>query len=199
MVNGKQTLSQKLNLKEKLQYSPNFLISTLQKGASLLEVLVSIIILAIGMLGIASMLLVSNQANNSNYMKQQATQTIYNIFEKIRANRQAAAKGHYNVTNIGGNGVPMTVNSPMTHCSGAACTPTQLASYDTWSWFTTDLAKLPYGCGSITTVPAANAGPTLVTVTVQWDDSPAQASLGATSETSAANADFVQISIQSQI
>ena len=106
-------------------------ISHYQKGMSLLEVLVSIIILAIGMLGIASMILVSNQANNSSYMKQQAIQSVYNIFDKIRSNTQAAASGNYNVSNIGSTGSPTAVTTPIVQCNAAACTPAQLAAYDT--------------------------------------------------------------------
>lgn len=169
----------------------------LQKGMSLLEVLVSVIIIAIGMLGIASMLLVSNQANNSSYMKQQAIQNVYNIFDKIKANSQAAINGSYNVSNISATG-PTSVSTPSTMCNAAACTPTQLAAYDTWSWFTKDLARLPNGCGSITTAPSG-AGNTVITVTVQWDDSPAQSSVGANSQASSVNANFLQIKIQSQI
>lgn len=169
-----------------------------QQGMSLLEVLVSIIIIAIGMLGIASMLLISNQANNSSYMKQQAIQNIYNIFDKIKANSQAAINGNYNISNISASG-PTSVSTPSVQCNAAACTPAQLATYDTWVWLTKDLARLPSGCGSITTAPSAVAGNTVVTVTVQWNDSPAQSSVGASSQASAVNANFVQIQIQSQL
>lgn len=169
-----------------------------QKGVGLLEVLVSLIILALGMLGIAGMLLISNQANNSSYMKQQAIQSVYNIFDKIRANSQAAKEGNYNINNIGSNGVPTTVPTPGAQCNASACTPTQLASYDTWSWLTTDVAQLPNGCGSITTAPSGS-GNTVLTVTVQWDDTPAQTLVGASSQASAANANFVQIRVQSQL
>jgi type IV pilus assembly protein PilV len=166
---------------------------------SLLEVLVSVVILALGMLGIASMLLVSNQANNSSYTKQQAIQTVYNIFDKIRSNSQAAINGNYNVNNIGTNGLPTAVSTPAALCNATACTPAQLATYDTWHWLTRDVSKLPNGCASITTAVSGVAGNTVVTVTVQWDDTPAQRLVGANSATSTANANFVQISIQSQI
>lgn len=170
-----------------------------QRGMSLLEVLVSIIIIAIGMLGIASMLLVSNQANNSSYMKQQAIQNVYNIFDKILANTQAAVSGNYNINNIGSTGAPTAVTTPAVMCNAAACTPAQLATYDTWAWLTRDVSRLPNGCGSITTAPSPVAGNTIVTITVQWDDSPAQNLVGASSQASSVNANFVQIRIQSQI
>jgi type IV pilus assembly protein PilV len=151
------------------------------------------------MLGIASMLLVSNQANNSSFSKQLAIQSVYNIFDKIRSNSQAAINGNYNINNMGTSGVPTSVATPGTLCTTSACTPSQLATYDTWRWLTKDVAQLPNGSASITTALSAVAGNTIITVTVQWDDSPAQALVGASSSTSAVSANLVQISIQSQI
>lgn len=170
-----------------------------QKGVSLLEVLISVVILAVGVLGIASMLLLSNKANNSSYAKQQAVQTVYNILDKIRANPQAAINGNYNATNTGTNGLPTTVATPAVLCNAATCTPTQLATYDTWQWLTRDVSRLPNGSGSITTALNATTGNTVVTITVQWDDSPASSVIGAGSQTVTANPNFAQINIQSQI
>ena len=170
-----------------------------QNGMTLLEVLISIVILAVGMLGIASMLMFSNKANNSNYGKLQAVQCVYDIFDRIRANSQAAINGNYNVNNIGTNGLPIAVATPSVLCNSAACTSTQMATYDTWYWLTKDVSKLPNGSGAITSALSAATGNTVITVTVQWDDSPAQKQLGASSAASAINANFVQLSIQSEI
>lgn len=169
-----------------------------QKGTSLLEVLISIIILALGMLGLAAMFLTANQANNSSYMKQQAVQTIYNIFDKMKSNRQAAIDGNYNVSNIGTNGAT-PISTPGTLCNVAACTPSQLASYDNWVWLSQEVAKLPDGSGSIATATSAVAGNTTVTVTVQWDDGLAKNAVGASTPISGANANFARISIQGQL
>lgn len=171
---------------------------TLQKGMTLLEVLVSVVLLAIGLLGIASMLMLSNKANNSSYAKLQAVQSVYDIFDRIRANSQAAINGNYNISNMGTNGLPTTVATPSVMCNVSTCTPSQMATYDTWYWLTKDVAKLPNGSGSITSALSGVAGNTVITVTVQWDDSQAQNQLGASSAASA-NPNFVQLSIQSQI
>lgn len=169
-----------------------------QSGMTLIEVLIAIVVLAVGLLGIASMLMLSSKANTSSYTKQQAVQAVYDIFDRIRANSQAAIGGNYNISNIGASG-PTAVSAPSAMCNSGACTPAQLASYDMWWWLTKDVARLPNGCGSVSTALAGAAGNTVVTVTVQWDDSPAQANLGATSTTSAVNANFVQITVQSQL
>lgn len=169
------------------------------QGMILFEVLISLVIFALGVLGIASMLLLSNKANNSSYTKQQAVQSVYDIFDRIRANSTAAINGNYNVSNINASGNPKLPAQPSPSCTTTICTPAQLAAYDTWYWLTYDVTQLPSGSGSITTTPAGTVGNTLVTITVQWDDSVAQTNLGAANAASATNPNFVQLSIQSQL
>lgn len=169
-----------------------------QHGMTLLEVLVSIVILAIGMLGIAGILLISNKANNSSYAKLQAVQCVYDILDRIRTNSASAISGKYNISNIGSNGFPSAVTAPSALCNVSVCTPAQLAAYDTWYWLTKDVSKLPSGSGSITSSLSGVAGNTIITVTVQWNDSPAQSQIGANSA-AGTNANFVQLSIQSQL
>lgn len=174
-------------------------IQHLNKGSTLIEVLVSLIIFSIGLLGIAGMLLLSSKANNSSYAKQQAVQSVYNIFDRMRANSTAAINGNYNVSNINSSGPPTMPSTPSALCNSTACSPDQLATFDTWNWLTNDVAKLPNGSASITSALNGAAGNTLITVTVQWDDSAAQNQLGASSSAATANPNMVQLSVQSQL
>lgn len=160
-------------------------------GFSLFEVLVALVILAIGMLGIARMLMIAHKSNSSSYVKQQSIQSAYDIVDRIRANRQAAVDGNYAVNNIVANGTPTLPSAPSTNCDSSTCSTTQLASYDTWNWLSTSVAQLPNGCASISTAVAGIN--TLVTVTIQWDDSPNQAALGET------NSSPSQLIIQSEL
>jgi type IV pilus assembly protein PilV len=170
------------------------------RGMTLIEILISFVILAIGMLGIAGILIMSSKANSSSYAKQQATQCIYDIFDKIRSNYQSAINGKYNISNINSVGSPVPPAQPGTMCNQTACTSDQLAAYDIWYWLTYDVSKLPSGSGSVTSTPApGTSGNTLITVTVQWDDSVAQNIVGASSTPSPINPNYVQLSIQSQL
>lgn len=168
------------------------------KGMTLIEILISIVILAIGMLGIAGILLLSNKANNSSYSKQQAVQSIYDIFDRIRANPSAAISGNYNISNISSSGAPTPPAQPSALCNVSTCNSTQIAAYDTWYWLSKDVSKLPSGSGSITTALSGVAGNTIITVTVQWDDTPAQNAAGAIG-TAGTNPNYVQLTIQSQL
>ncbi|MFC5474693.1 type IV pilus modification protein PilV [Paraherbaspirillum soli] len=165
-------------------------------GFAMLEVLIAVVVLATGMMGIAGMLLLSHKSNSSSYIKQQSVQSAYDIFDRMRANRQAAVNGNYNVSNLVKSGTPTLPSAPATDCASTACTAAQLVAYDTWHWLAKDVAQLPNGSGAVSTAAAATGGNTLVTVTVQWDDSPAQKNLGALGAAPAASPNLAQFVIQ---
>lgn len=62
-----------------------------QRGATLIEILVSMIILSLGMLGYAGLILKSHSAGNSSAQRSQATIIANNIMESARANKANAA------------------------------------------------------------------------------------------------------------
>ena len=148
-------------------------------GFSLLEVLISLVIMSVGLLGVAGLMSTTLKSNDSAYMRSQATAQAYNIIDRMRANMTGVNAGNYVV------GMPPSAATgalPST-CTVATCTSPALATYDIGQW-EYDLAKfLPQGRGSIsvtlspgnTTVPAA----TTYTVTVLWNDSRASQALGA--------------------
>lgn len=98
-------------------------------GFTLVEVLVTLLVLSIGLLGIAKLLLVSSRANDSAYMRTQATALAYSILDSMRANRQTAVSHGYDASSD-------TVTDPGVTCSTAAspCTDTTIAQYDLWQW-----------------------------------------------------------------
>ncbi|PTN38085.1 type IV pilus modification protein PilV [Desulfonatronum sp. SC1] len=62
------------------------------RGFSLLEVLVGLLILAIGLLGLAALQVRSLQHNNDAYFRSQATLMSYDIIDRMRANRPNASQ-----------------------------------------------------------------------------------------------------------
>jgi type IV pilus assembly protein PilV len=136
----------------------------LAAGFTLIEVLVALIVLSIGLLGIGKLMLFTSHANDSAYLRGQATEMAYAILDNMRANRtNAVAQGY--VTAI--NAVPANPGS----CVTAVCTPPQLALYDVYQWKTRLAAALPSGQGS---VQVSAAAPTTATIVVQWDDTQGQ-------------------------
>ncbi len=72
-----------------------------ERGFSLLEVLVALIIFSIGMLGIASLQANVLRLNYGAYQRTQATVLAYNMMDRLRTNREAAMAGDCNVA-LGG-------------------------------------------------------------------------------------------------
>lgn len=66
-----------------------------QNGFSMLEVLISVLILSVGLLGLGSLQVVGVQNNNSAFQRSQATLLSYEIVEAMRANRWGAINGRY--------------------------------------------------------------------------------------------------------
>jgi type IV pilus assembly protein PilV len=145
-------------------------------GFTLIEVLVSLVILSIGLLGTAKLMMFSSRANDSAYLRSQATALAYAILDDMRANKLGAVAGGYTTTTAAAAAAPGFVCH-----GGASCTPGQLALYDVYQWkLRLDAASggaMPSGQGAVTTTPAG--AQTTVLITVSWDDSVAQASLGA--------------------
>lgn len=168
-----------------------------QTGFSLIEVLVSVLIMAFCMLSVAGMLMFAHKSNASSYIKQQATQSAYDIIDAMRANRTAAYAGNYAVSNLGG----AAPAAPGTDCTAVTCTAQQTANWDLFVW-QTRLATYG-GSAAITFAPAngtASAAGTVATVIVQWDDSQAQSTLGRSTATgNGVAANLEQVILHSQL
>ena len=117
------------------------------RGTSLVEILVTVLILAIGLLGLAGLQGASLRNNQSAYARTQATNLAYEIIDAMRANVTVARTGGYNV--------------------GYAAAPSTsgIAQVDLTTWRNRITALLPAGQGQIT-----QNGNTF-TIGVRWDDS----------------------------
>jgi len=69
--------------------------SSCPRGMTLIEVLVALLVLAIGLLGLAGLQLTGLKANHSAYLRSQATLLAQDITERMRVNRSAALNGSY--------------------------------------------------------------------------------------------------------
>lgn len=113
----------------------------------MIEVLVTVAVVAFGLLGFAGLLTKSIQDNRIAYMRSQATVLAYDVTERMRANRTAAISGGYTIA------------------VGSSPAGTTLAALDLQDWKTLLSQSLPQGDGSVSVDGDGNT-----TVTVQWDD-----------------------------
>lgn len=136
-------------------------------GFSLLEVLVAIVVLSIGILGLASLQLQGLKFGTDSYLRTQATIIATDIIDRMMANRAGADNGSYIVAEA-----PTTATS----CGDddAGCTSSaDLAQYDLKQWYDQQKKSLPTP-GTPSSISRSivdvGAGVTLnrYTVTVRW-------------------------------
>ena len=147
------------------------------RGFTLLEVLVALLVLSIGLLGIGKLMMLSARANDSAFMRTQATALGYTILDAMRSNRQAATSQGYDTA----MGVfPGPPGCGATVATG--CTSGQQAQNDLSQWGNALAVQLPLGQGSVTTLVAQDgatgANNTTATIVVQWADKVAEQSFG---------------------
>jgi type IV pilus assembly protein PilV len=130
------------------------------RGFTLLEVLVALIVLALGLLGLAGLQVLSLKFNTQSYERTQATLQIDSIIDRMRANSAGATAGFYNIALTGTP--PAYSGSCPSNCSGGAA---DVAAYDLNQWLTTMTAP-----GMLSNAQASITfdGGVLHTVTVTW-------------------------------
>ncbi len=116
----------------------------LNHGFSLLEVLVAIVILSVGLLGIAGLQVKGLQVNHSSYMRTQATLLAYDMADRMRANITRQQDGSYK---SGDYNMATTTPSQHTKCRDAngKCTEQEMAENDLFEWNQAIRALLPTG------------------------------------------------------
>lgn len=129
-------------------------------GFTMLEVLITMVILAVGLLGLAGMQANGLKSNHLAYMRSQATLLAYDMGDRMRSNMAGVEAGNYNDL----SGTPATLSDPPACETGTGCTPAAMASYDYAIWAAALAEKLPKGAGTVAGA-ASN-----YTITVMWDD-----------------------------
>lgn len=164
-------------LNSKVQYQ-----ASRARGFTLVEVLVSLVILSIGLLGIAKLMLFSSHSNDSAYLRSQTTDLAYEMLDYMRSNNvQAGSQGTpayaYNTL-----ATTLATDPGFTCVAAAPCA--NLAAYDVYQWKlrldansgVVPAGALPTGRGSVVAATGAN-GQTTVTIIVSWNDSVAETTL----------------------
>jgi type IV pilus assembly protein PilV len=127
-------------------------------GFSLVEAMVSLIVISVGMIGIAALYGQGLSAGRTALSRTIAVNLAATMAENIRVNRlgQAAYAGagaDNNCDPAGGGGVD--------------CTPAQMAAHDLFLWNADVAAQLPNGVGAVAFVDGT---PPNYTITVTWDE-----------------------------
>lgn len=126
-----------------------------QSGMTLIEVLVTLVIVSVGLLGIAALQLTTLKGNQEAYVRSQASVLASYIIDRIRANQQGFVAGNYDNIPMDGTGVAGTT-----------------ANADLIRWQAEIDRLLPGGAavsgGSI--ARGVGVGNNTITVTIQWSE-----------------------------
>lgn len=144
------------------------LLHSKEKGITLIEILVTLIILSIGLLGIASMQVQGMRNNQSAYLKSQASILVYDMADRMRSNQARVLAGNYTPFDTTGQ-VPA---DPGCIDTNAGCDAANQAATDLFEWAdkvngtVNGIPMLPDAKGTI----EVNAAGTLYTITVTWKE-----------------------------
>jgi len=125
-----------------------------QGGFTLLEILVAIVVLSIGLLGLAALQVVSLNNNQSAYYRSIATQQAYDMADRIRSNPAGFIAGEY-------DDLDETIPVAAPACTTTACTAAEMAVSDHARWNTNNQRLLPEGEGTV----VGDDGSFVITVT----------------------------------
>ncbi|MCY1285412.1 hypothetical protein D3C76_764060 [compost metagenome] len=129
------------------------------RGFTLIEVLIALVILAVGLLGMASLMMSSLQSSQGAYLRSQASLLAFDIVERMRANHaQAISTNDYTLAeNATGSTDP--------DCKTSGCNPAQQAQQDLHDWRAALADGIPGAKASITRTP-----PNEYEITISWEE-----------------------------
>jgi type IV pilus assembly protein PilV len=128
------------------------------RGFTLVEVLVALVVMSVGMLGIAALYLEGLRAGRTAMNRTTAVTLAADMADRIRANKAAGAAYAGTGPGIDGNCI-----------NGASdCTASQLAEDDWFTWRSELAAQLPEG--STGEIDVAGPAPDTYTITVAWPE-----------------------------
>ena len=111
-----------------------------QRGFSMLEVLIAVLVFSLGIIGLAGLLIFAIQSNHVAYLRTQATFLAHNMADRMSANPAGLWGNAYN------GAYPVAAG---TSSCAAGCDAAQLATYDMQQWSTQLTTFLPNARGNI--------------------------------------------------
>ena len=143
-----------------------------QSGVSLIEILVSTLILAIGLVGVAGMQALALHNTQEAQMRSNASSLAYDLADRMRNNVAAANAGMYD---------PGTASASSTCYTSSGCAMGDMARDDMARWLANVAATLPMGEGFVcvdstpddgtdASNPQCDGNGTLFAVKVWWDN-----------------------------
>lgn len=130
---------------------------SLNKGFTLVEILVALLLVSIGFLGMLGMQSFSLQQSQDTYFANKANYLARELADKVRLNSSVVSDYAVDTS---------TAPSSITNCTNSNCSSTQMADYDKAIW-ADSVKKLPNGRG-VVTFDAAE--PNSLQILISWKE-----------------------------
>jgi type IV pilus assembly protein PilV len=104
-----------------------------QTGFSLIEILIALVVLSIGLLGLAALHAESLRGSRSAYLRTKAVTLASDMADRMRANRPGAVAGDY-VSAVGDSGSNKDCADDTVGGATKVCSPADMAAHDIWLW-----------------------------------------------------------------
>ena len=141
------------------------------RGFSLIEVLIALVVISIGLLGVAA--LEGTTLGNTTGARGESVMAVeaQSLADEMTANTGYWRAGVFPLGQFTVTGATIsdaTLNATAADCTAAACTPLQLAGYDLKQWGNDLQAQMPSAVGKITCAIGVAGAPNVCTITVSW-------------------------------
>lgn len=150
---------------------------TSQHGFTLVEVLVALIVMGIGLLGIAKLNALALSSTGTARMRSLAALEASSLASSMHANREYWAGSPATTTVVAAAAVSSTTDATLssavttapscTSGNAAPCSAAYLAAYDLANWATALNSVLPHEAA---TVACTSTAPIACTITIQWSE-----------------------------
>lgn len=129
-------------------------------GFTLVEVLVALVVITVGMLGVAVLYVEGLRMNRTSLYRTTAVALTTDMAERIRANQSDDQGAAYAGSPPGAEGT----------CGDEACTAAELAAHDWWEWRASIDKYLPAGAEPEITRPDPVNGLQPINITLSWPE-----------------------------
>lgn len=137
-----------------------------QRGFTLIEVLIAVVILAVGLLGMASLTLSSLQSSQGASLRSQASALAGDLGERLRANRDFAISDSTSYLLAAGAGA---TTRPACIDSSSGCSDSDQAQRDMFEWRASLSNNLP-GSTAVITKPDSVNLPRQYQLVLTWNE-----------------------------